>query len=74
MFKRFRHEHHFAESNGKTVMRDVLEFVAPLGILGTLVERFVLRKYLTAFLIERTTMIKEVAESERWREYLASQI
>jgi ligand-binding SRPBCC domain-containing protein len=73
MFKSFRHEHYFVEMNGETVMRDVLEFVAPLGIIGRLAERLVLQDYLTAFLRERNAVIKEVAESDRWREYLTQE-
>jgi ligand-binding SRPBCC domain-containing protein len=71
MFKSFRHEHHFAESNGQTVMRDVLGFAAPLGWLGGIVEWLVLRHYLRSFLVERNAMITQVAESDRWRKYLA---
>lgn len=70
MFKSFRHEHHFYEVNGETVMRDVLDFASPLGWVGKVAERLVLRDYLYAFLAERNAMIKQVAESNRWRQYL----
>ncbi|WP_263366851.1 SRPBCC family protein [Edaphobacter bradus] len=70
IFRSFRHEHHFAESDGETVMRDVLEFAAPLGLLGRLAEWLVLRNYMHDFLVERNAMIKQVAESDRWRRYL----
>lgn len=70
MFKRFRHEHHFSESAEETVMRDVLEFSAPMGWLGGFAERLVLRNYLRAFLVERNAMIQQVAESDKWRVYL----
>lgn len=70
VFRSFRHEHHFSESAGETVMRDVLEFSAPMGWLGGLAERLVLRSYLYGFLGERNAMIRQVAESDRWRLYL----
>lgn len=70
MFKSFRHEHYFSESNSETMMRDALEFAAPLGWLGSIVKRVVLRNYLHPFLVERNAMIKQVAESDRWRQYL----
>src|SRR5579871_1662514 len=70
MFKSFRHEHHFHEANGETAMRDVLEFASPFGWVGQAAERLVLRGYLYAFLAERNAMIKQVAESNRWRQYL----
>jgi len=70
MFKSFRHDHHFAEVAAETVMQDVLQFAAPLGLLGVLAEKLVLRRYFEGFLLERNAVIKQVAESEEWRGYL----
>jgi ligand-binding SRPBCC domain-containing protein len=70
MFRSFRHEHYFDGHGNKTRMCDVLEFAAPMGPLGALMERLVLRNYLRRFLIERNLVIKEAAESEQWRKYL----
>jgi ligand-binding SRPBCC domain-containing protein len=70
MFKSFEHNHRFQESHGETVMRDELIFSAPLGVLGLLVERVVLRDYLTRFLRARNEFLKQIAESELWRNYL----
>jgi len=69
-FKSFEHDHRFHEQDGETVMRDELRFSAPPGVLGLMVERFVLRNYLTRFLRQRNEFVKEVAESEMWRKYL----
>jgi ligand-binding SRPBCC domain-containing protein len=71
MFTSFEHDHRFLEQHGETVMRDELRFSAPLGVLGLMAETFVLRNYLARFLRERNEFIKEVAESERWRDYLS---
>ena len=68
-FKTFVHDHRFQEQNGGTVMRDELKFSAPFGVLGSMVERLVLRAYLTRFLFERNKFVKQIAESEKWREY-----
>ena len=70
-FKSFEHNHRFQELEGETVMRDELRFSAPLGALGLMVERLVLRDYLTRFLLERNKFVKQIAESEMWREYLS---
>jgi ligand-binding SRPBCC domain-containing protein len=70
MFKSFRHEHYFTDVAGETVMQDVLQFAAPLGLLGTLAERLVLRDYFERFLRERNTAVKQIAESEEWQRYL----
>ena len=69
-FKGFEHDHRFQEHNGEAVMRDELRFSAPFGVLGLMVERLVLREYLTRLLRERNQFVKQVAESEVWREYL----
>jgi len=44
-FKSFEHNHRFQERKVETVMRDELRFSAPLGALGLMVERLVLRGY-----------------------------
>ncbi|HKR97876.1 MAG TPA: SRPBCC family protein, partial [Candidatus Dormibacteraeota bacterium] len=44
-FRSFVHDHYFEASDGATIMRDVLTFSAPLGILGRIAERLVLRRY-----------------------------
>jgi ligand-binding SRPBCC domain-containing protein len=63
-FRSFDHDHFFTEIHaGRTEMRDVLVYQAPLGLLGRLVERQILTRYLTRFLGERNRMIKEIAES-----------
>jgi ligand-binding SRPBCC domain-containing protein len=53
-----------------TEMRDVFRFAAPLGILGRLAEVCLLRRYMEALLRERNQVIKALAESDEWREYL----
>ncbi|MGW9404174.1 SRPBCC family protein [Arthrobacter sp. NPDC055585] len=45
-FKRFRHVHEFSEEPSGTVMVDRVEFEAPFGPLGQLVEKLVLARYL----------------------------
>jgi ligand-binding SRPBCC domain-containing protein len=69
-FKSFEHDHRFREENRETRMKDELRFSAPLGALGLMVERLVLRKYLAHFLLERNKFLKLVAESDQWRQYL----
>jgi ligand-binding SRPBCC domain-containing protein len=69
-FKTFEHDHLFQAVGGATLMRDVLLFESPLGILGRLVDRLVLAKYLTRLLEERNRFIRVEAEggSDRTRE------
>jgi len=69
-FKRFRHEHHFREENGVTIMTDIFDYTSPLGVLGKLADWLFLKKYMVGFLHERNRVIKEYAEGEKWRELL----
>ena len=63
VFRSFTHDHHFDLSNdGGTIMRDKLQFTAPLGPLGWIAAQLILRRYLTRFLVERNATIKRVAE------------
>lgn len=69
-FKEFKHEHHFAESNGETLMMDIFDYKSPFGILGKLADRLFLKKYITELLTKRNRIVKEFAESEKWKSLL----
>ncbi|MEX2973190.1 SRPBCC family protein [Streptomyces sp. C184] len=46
-FKRWRHAHHFEpDGAGGTIMRDVIDFAAPLGPVGRIVDRLLLSRYM----------------------------
>jgi len=66
-FASMAHDHYFDTCDGGTGMRDVFQFSAPLGPLGRLMERLVLRAYLTRLLAHRNAAIKAAAEGEGWR-------
>jgi len=61
-FERFEHDHYFAERDGVTVMRDVLDFASPLGPIGGVVDALFLKAYLRALLVRRNLAIKGAAE------------
>jgi ligand-binding SRPBCC domain-containing protein len=69
-FKEFRHEHHFSELNGETIMTDIFDYRSPLGILGKLADYVLLKAYMTNLLSERNKVLKEFAESDKWKEIL----
>lgn len=62
-FKRFIHDHYFEEQNGVTVMRDVIEFASPFGLLGRLVDGLFLTQYLRRLILQRNSVIKDQAEA-----------
>ena len=63
-FHSMEHDHHFrALSSGQTEMRDVFRFAAPWGLLGRIVEAWVLRSYMGNLLAERNAALKQTAEA-----------
>ncbi|MET3923755.1 SRPBCC family protein [Arthrobacter sp. UYEF20] len=52
-FRRFRHVHEFSEDSGGTLMVDRIEFAAPFGPVGQLVEKLVLTRYLRKLIEKR---------------------
>ena len=61
-FRSFVHDHYFEERDGITTMKDVLDFSAPLGILGLIAETLVLRRYLERMLTQRAAVIRDAVE------------
>lgn len=61
-FKVFVHDHQFEETETGTLMRDRIQFEAPAGWIGRLVERAVLRRYLSRLIERRAAEIKREAE------------
>ena len=57
-FKSMRHTHTFAPVDGGTIMTDEFEFSSPLGWLGWVVDRLVLKRYLTTFIKRRNLALK----------------
>lgn len=69
-FSEFRHEHHFSEQDGITLMTDNFDYKSPFWLLGKIADGLFLKKYMTKLLIERNRVVKEFAESGRWKEIL----
>jgi ligand-binding SRPBCC domain-containing protein len=61
-FAAMRHVHEFESHNGKTLMRDIVTWTSPLGVLGTLADVLFLKRYLRRFLARRGRHLKRVAE------------
>jgi ligand-binding SRPBCC domain-containing protein len=66
-FKSFKHQHHFKEVKNGTLMIDIIDFESPYGVLGTIVNKFYLKKYLENLLLKRNKVIKQYAETEKWK-------
>lgn len=69
-FKSIRHEHHFREIGTGTLMIDVFEYESPFGILGSLADFLFLKRYMITLLKGRNAVIKEFAETQKWKQVL----
>ena len=69
-FKFMHHEHHFVYENGNTIMKDVFKFKAPFGIAGKIFCKLYLAKYMRQLLYQRNLVIKEFAETDKWKRIL----
>ena len=63
IFKSFRHEHLFEETEKGTLMVDKFEYESPLGFLGRLMDWLIIKNYMIDFLKKRNLTIKRVAET-----------
>lgn len=70
IFKSIFHEHKFEQVADKIIMKDIFEFHSPFGISGRIFNKLVLTNYLKNLLINRNQIIKEFAETEKWKEIL----
>ena len=66
-FKSLIHEHHFKAIDNGTLLIDIFNFEAPFGQLGRLANQLFLTRYLKNLLEARNNVIKEYAESEKWK-------
>jgi hypothetical protein len=70
-FRSMQHDHFFKElAQNTTQMRDHFVFAAPLPLIGVIAEAIFLRRYMTTLLIRRNEILKQVAESDRWKDFL----
>lgn len=66
-FKSARHEHHFKRIDNGTLLIDLFTFESPYGGLGRLANQLFLTRYMKSLLEMRNTVIKDYAESEKWK-------
>ena len=69
-FKSFIHEHHFKAATNGTIMIDIVNFESPYGKIGKIANAIFFKSYLQKFLIKRNEVIKEYAETQKWKTIL----
>jgi len=66
-FKWFKHDHYFEPEGEFVIVTDRFEYASPFGVFGKVFNTLVLTNYLRRFLLERNAVIKEFAESGKWK-------
>ena len=69
-FKSIFHQHFFEAQDKSALMTDKFQYEVPFGILGRLFNALILHRYMKRLLVERNKVIKTIAESEKWKEYI----
>lgn len=69
-FRSLVHQHHFKPVENGTIMIDIMHFEAPYGGFGRLFSKLYLTNYLRRLLERRNAVIREFAESDKWRHVL----
>lgn len=66
-FKSMKHEHHFKQIENGTFLIDLFSFEMPYGTAGKILGKIFLNRYVKKLLEHRNHIIKEYAESEKWK-------
>jgi ligand-binding SRPBCC domain-containing protein len=64
-FDSLRHVHEFRPSDGATEMIDTIEWRAPFGTLGIIVDTLMLRRHMLWFVTTKQQALKAIAEAGR---------
>jgi ligand-binding SRPBCC domain-containing protein len=71
-FKFFEHQHFFKSADNGTIVIDIITYETPYGWIGEMVNKFYLNSYLEKLISHRNKVIKQYAETEKWRALLSN--
>ena len=71
-FALMKHQHFFKPVDNGTIMIDIFEFQSPFGFGGSILNKLYLTNYMRVLLEQRNKQIKEIAESNRWKNYISN--
>ena len=71
-FKRLRHIHEFKPIGNATLMRDIIEWQAPFGLIGRLADTLFLRRHMVGFVSTKQRALKQIAERRSQIKTIAS--
>ena len=71
-FRSFEHQHFFKPAQNGTIVIDIIKYETPYGLIGKLVNKFYLSSYLEKLISHRNKVIKQYAETDKWRALLSN--
>lgn len=69
-FAFFQHDHHLTEIGGQVLLKDTVRFSMRWGFAGRLIGKRILVPHIAGLMRRRFALIKRIAETEEWREYM----
>ena len=69
-FREMKHEHHFKPCDNGTILIDLFHYESPYGVVGEWFNSLYLTRYMRRLLEQRNKVIKEFAESDKWKKLL----
>ena len=71
-FRMMKHEHYFKPCDNGTIVIDLFHFESPYGVLGRWFNELWLTRYLRKIIELRNNVIKQYAETGKWKKFLES--
>jgi ligand-binding SRPBCC domain-containing protein len=68
--KFYKHSHYFKPCENGSFLIDEISYELKKGLAGEVVDKLVFKNYLLKLLNIKNTSIKQVAESNRWKQYI----
>ena len=72
VFKFILHDHYFEVKDHTVLMKDIFRYQSPFGVVGKLADKIIVTGYLGKLLTNRNIILKEYAETGKWKEILNS--
>ncbi len=71
-FRMMKHEHYFKPCDNGTIVIDLFHFESPYGVFGRWFNQLWLTRYLRKIIELRNNVIKQYAESGKWKKFMDS--
>lgn len=71
-FKFFEHQHFFKPVDNGTIVIDIIKYETPYGFIGEIVNKIYLHPYLEKLISHRNEVIRQYAETDKWRALLSN--